>query len=117
MKSNWITENMINRPKGNGSELVEKIYELIEWYDENSTRKEDDYIKANLKLVIHLVENVEHSEDLMFIEKITDTFCDIIKKQREVIQVLEYEADFQPINSVATNNYVSSYASSVTQMS
>ena len=109
MKSNWIPANMINMPENNRSELVQKIYELIEWYDENSTRKEDDYIKANLKLVIHLAENVEHSEDLMFIEKITDTFCDIIKKQREVIQILEDEGDFQPMGAPLQNHYVSSY--------
>ena len=113
MKHNWVSIATQNTTKEEKMELIEKIQDLILWYEENSTRKEDDYIKANLKLVIHLAENVEHSEDLMFIEKITETFCDIIKKQREVIQVLEYEADFQPINSVAPNNYVSSYASSV----
>lgn len=113
MKSNWIPANQINTPQINRSELVQKIYELIEWYDENSTRKEDDYIKANLKLVIHLAENVEHSEDIMFIEKITDTFCDIIKKQRAVIQILEDEADFQPLGAPLQNNYVSSYVTPV----
>ena len=113
MKHNWVSIATQNTTKEEKMELIEKIQDLILWYEENSTRKEDDYIKANLKLVIHLAENVEHSEDLMFIEKITDTFCDIIKKQREVIQVLEYEADFQPINSVVQNNYVSSYVASV----
>ena len=113
MKHNWVSIATQNTTKEEKMELIEKIQDLILWYEENSTRKEDDYIKANLKLVIHLAENVEHSEDLMFIEKITETFCDIIKKQREVIQVLEYEADFQPINSVAPNNYVSSYASPI----
>ena len=113
MKSNWIPANQINTPQINRSELVQKIYELIEWYDENSTRKEDDYIKANLKFVIHLSENVEHSEDIMFIEKITDTFCDIIKKQRDVIQILEDEADFQPLGAPLQNNYVSSYVTPV----
>ena len=113
MKHNWVSFETPNTTKEEQMELIEKIQDLILWYEENSTRKEDDYIKANLKLVIHLAENVEHSEDLMFIEKITDTFCDIIKKQREVIQVLEYEADFQPINSVVQNNYVSPYVASV----
>ena len=113
MKHNWVSIETPNTTKEEQMELIEKIQDLILWYEENSTRKEDDYIKANLKLVIHLAENVEHSEDLMFIEKITDTFCDIIKKQREVIQVLEYEADFQPMNSVVQNNYVSSCVASV----
>ena len=78
-----------------GGELARKIYELIAWYHENSTRKEDDYIKANLMLVTHLVGNVESSDDLIFIEKIVDTFCDIIKRQRELIKMLE-EAESVP---------------------
>lgn len=105
----WIPAKSINAPQANGSELVKKIQELIEWYDENSSRKEDDYIKANLKLVIHLAENVVHSEDIMFIEKIADTFCDIIKKQREVIQALEDESVFQSFSAQPQHNYVSSY--------
>lgn len=107
MKSNWIPANQINTPQTNRSELVQKIYELIELYDENSTRKEDEYIKANLKLVIHLSESVANSDDLMFIEKITDTFCDIIKKQRDVIRVLEDMAKFQPCGAPIQNNYAS----------
>ncbi len=109
MKSNWIPMKPSNTQQTNRSELVQKIQELIEWYDENSTRKEDEYIKANLKLVIHLAENIEHSEDIIFIEKIIDTFSDIIKKQREVIQTLEDESVFQPFSAPTQHNYVSSY--------
>ena len=97
MKQHRVTSGKANTPEVDRSELVEKIYDLIEWYEANSTRKEDDYICANLKLIIHLAENVESSEDIMFIEKISDTFLDIIKRQREVISQLEYDADCQPL--------------------
>lgn len=90
------------------STLMQRIYELIEWYDMNSTRKEDDYTKANLKLVIGLAENIENSEDIMFIEKILDTFCDIIMKQRNVIQELEEAIEYQLISDSNRHNYVSS---------
>ena len=109
MKSNWIPMKSSNTRQTNRSELVRKIQELIDWYDDNSTRKEDDYIKANLKLVIHLAENIEHSEDIIFIEKIIDTFSDIIKKQRKVIQTLEDESVFQPFSAPTQHNYLSSY--------
>ena len=107
--SNWIPMKSSNTQQTNRSELVRKIQELIDWYDDNSTRKEDDYIKANLKLVIHLAENIEHSEYIIFIEKIIYTFSDIIKKQREVIQALEDESVFQPFSAPTPNNYESSY--------
>lgn len=87
MKSSWM-------PVGDGSKiergkLKERIFELIKWYDENSTCKEDGYIRANLRLIADLVENVEGSEDIIFIEKIVETFLDIIKKQRELIMASE----------------------------
>lgn len=113
MKSHWITAPPVNTSQAVKSELVQKIEELIAWYDKNATRKEDDYIKANLKLVIHLAENIEHSEDIMFIEKIVETFSDIIQKQREVIQVLESETDFSVLGSAPAHNYVPAYVEPV----
>ena len=107
MKSHWIASSPKNTSEK--SDLIQKIYELIAWYEENSTRKEDDYIQANLKLVIHLAENVENSEDIMFIEKIADTFCDIIRKQREIIQELESVVEFQPVEMPLQHDYVALY--------
>jgi hypothetical protein len=110
MKSQWITGQQINAPHTSKSELAKKIDELIGWYQENASRKEDDYIQANLKLIIHLAENVEDSDDIIFIEKIVDTFCDIIKKQREVIQELEFYAATQPLDTPSQQcNYIPSY--------
>ena len=98
--------NTINTPQSNASKHIQEIRELIEWYDENSICKEDAYIKANLKLIINLIENVDHSNDIMFIDKITETFCDIIKKQRDVIRKLQ-EFDYQPIRESSQDKYVS----------
>ena len=110
MKSHWVVSKATYSNSRNMSDLVKKIHELIEWYDENSTRKEDDYIKANLKLVMNLAENVENSDDIMFIEKIADTFCDIVKKQREVIQELEYETgDLAANGNMDKQSYMPSY--------
>ena len=101
MKSNGI-------PFQPANDLERKIRELIEWYNENATRKEDDYIAANLKLVILLAKNVEYSEDLIFIEKIVDTFCDIIRRQREVIRELEDESNYSLPDTVPSYSYSSS---------
>ena len=110
MKSHWVFSKPTYIHDGNMSDLVKKIYELIIWYDENSTRKEDDYIKANLRLVMNLAENVESSDDVMFIEKIVDTFCDIVQKQREVIQELEYvTGDLAANGNTSQHNFTPSY--------
>ena len=110
MKSHWVSSKPTYTHAGNMSDLVKKIYELIIWYDENSTRKEDDYIKANLRLVMNLAESVENSDDIMFIEKIVDTFCDIVQKQREVIQELEYvTGDLAANGNTSQHNFTPSY--------
>lgn len=62
-----------------------KIDEQINWYENNATRKEDDLIKANLKLINNLYREIEHSEDKIFLDKIIGTFCEIMEIQRDVI--------------------------------
>ena len=91
MNSNWVTMKPSNAPQPNKSDLVRKILDVIQWYEDNATRKEDDYIIAKLKYLIHLAENVENSEDLIFIEEMIDSLLDIIKRQRHVIRELEDE--------------------------
>ena len=91
----WFGMSASAQPTENESKssITKRIQDLIVWYNEISSRKEDDYIKANLQLINNLAENLESSEDLMFIEKITDTFCHILQKQREVVMALEDEAN------------------------
>jgi hypothetical protein len=94
--------------------LTQRIYELIEWYEQNFTRKEDDYIKANLQLIITLAKNVKNSDDIIFIERIIDTFCDIVRKQREMIQTIECQSQTQPVGHViAQNGFATSYIPTV----
>lgn len=71
---------------------MKKINEQIQWYDKNSTRKDDELIKANLKLINNLYEEIENSEDKIFLDKIINTFCEIIETQRDVINELQAES-------------------------
>ena len=104
MKSNWVTVKPTYISSADKSEMIEKIKEQIAWYDQNASRKEDNYIKANLKLIKNLTENVENSEDIIFIEKIIGTFCEIIETQRDVIRELEI-VDFQPDTYLGSQQY------------
>ena len=114
MKSNWIAMKPNAAPQTDRSDLMRKIYELIDWYEDNSTRKEDDFIKAKLKSIIHLAENVENSEDIMFIEEIVQTFGDIIRKQRTIIRELEEESEFLPIGQdFGQQSFMTSYIAPV----
>ena len=89
---------------------MEKINKQIEWYEQNSARKDDDLIKWNLKLINGLVKEVENSEDRIFINKIIDTFCEIIEIQRDVISDLESEI-CSPSGCVSnTVEFVSNYS-------
>lgn len=113
MKSNWIPVQPANVPQTKQSEIERKIKELIDWYDDNATRKEDNYIKAKLKSVIDMAANIESSEDILFIEEIVNTLLNIIKLQRDVIRELEYESEISPINAAPQHNYVSPYVAPV----
>lgn len=72
---------------------MEKIDEQIQWYEQNATRKDDDYIKANLKLINDLYNEIEAFEDKMFVDKIIGTFCEIIEVQRDVNNELNNELE------------------------
>ena len=114
MKSHWIPMKLHTAQQTDRSDLMRKIYELIDWYEDNSTRKEDDFIKAKLKSIIHLAENVENSEDIMFIEEIVQTFGDIIRKQRTIIRALEEESEFLPIGQdFVQQNFMTSYVAPI----
>ena len=114
MKSNWIPFNPNTAQETDKSDLARKICELIDWYGDISTRKEDDYIRAKLKLIIHLAENVENSEDLMFIEEIVQTFGDIIRKQRGIIRELEEEAEFFQLDQeFSEQSFMTSYVAPI----
>ena len=107
----WVS---FTPPSNSTNGLTQRIHELIEWYEQNFTRKEDDYIKANLQLIITLAKNVKNSDDIIFIERIIDTFCDIVRKQREMIQTIECQSQTQPVGYViAQNGFATSYIPTV----
>ena len=117
MRSNWVTVKPTYTSSADKSEMIEKIKEQIEWYDQNASRKEDDYIKANLNLIKNLTENVVNSGDIIFIEKIIGTFCEIIETQRDVIRELDI-VNFQPDTYLGFQQYfMTSCASPVEQLS
>ena len=91
MNSNYKPANAI--PWANQGTLTEIIDEQIAWYEQNATRKDDDYIVAHLELIKKLAENVESSNDIMFLEKIFKTFGEILETQRGVIDSLQADLD------------------------
>ncbi len=104
---------------------MNKINDLIAWYQENSARKEFDYIEAHLNLVNNLFNKMDNFEDKMYIDKIIDTFCEIVKMQGEVIKELEienipYDNDEDnyttpnPNKDFLFNNYIGYYSSEYT---
>jgi hypothetical protein len=57
---------------------------------------------------------VKNSDDIIFIERIIDTFCDIVRKQREMIQTIECQSQTQPVgNVIAQNGFATSYIPTV----
>lgn len=86
-----------------------KIDEQIQWYDQNATRKDDDIIKVNLKLVETLYNEVQYSEDIIIIDKIIGTFCEIMEIQRDVINDIIMEAEQGAFCTAPTqHNYMTS---------
>ena len=51
---------------------VNRIDEMINWYKENATRREYTLIKAKLKLIKSLLDEIENSEDRIFVDEIID---------------------------------------------
>ena len=89
---------------------MEKINEQIQWYEQNATRKDEDLIKANLKLIDNLYSEIENSEDKIFLDKIIGTFCEIMEIQRDVIYNLETENEQCNVYNVSTqNNFAVAY--------
>ena len=89
---------------------MEKINEQIQWYEQNATRKDDDLIKANLKLIDNLYSEIENSEDIIFLDKIIGTFCEIMEIQRDVIYNLETENEQCNAYNVSTqHNFAVAY--------
>lgn len=79
---------------------MKEIEEQIKWYDDNATRKDDGLIKANLKLINNLYNEIENSEDKIFLDKIINTFCEIIEIQKDVINDVTMTSEQIGLSSV-----------------
>jgi hypothetical protein len=73
--------------------FMEKINQLIIWCEENSTRKEYVSIKARLKMINVLCEELSSFEDSRFVEEIIDAFSEIIGIQQEIIDDMKKEIE------------------------
>jgi hypothetical protein len=73
--------------------FMEKINQLIKWCEENSTRKEYVSIKARLKMINVLCEELSSFEDSRFVEDIIDAFSEIIGIQQEIIDDMKMEIE------------------------
>lgn len=72
---------------------MNKINELIKWCDDNNTRKEYVSIKARLKMINVLCEELSSFEDSRFVEEIIDAFSEIIGIQQEIIDDMKIEIE------------------------
>jgi len=73
---------------------MKTIDDLLRMYDQVESRKEDVVIKAKLRLINSLFQEIESSDDRLFLEEIIDSFGEIIKLQQSVIEDLNTAMDF-----------------------
>ena len=75
---------------------MDKIEQLIKWCDEHNTRKEYVLIKARLKMIRTLCEELSSLEDDRFVEEIIDSFSEILGIQQEIIDDMKMEYENLP---------------------
>lgn len=85
---------------------MDKIEELIKWCEENNTRKEYVSIRARLKMINVLCEELSSFEDSRFVEEIVDAFSEIIGIQQEIIDDMKMEYETYPPSSSRQNCYI-----------
>ena len=71
---------------------MQKIIELLEWYQQNSNNSLDDMVGIELVKLNSLYDMYENHTDEMFVEEMIESFCKIIEKQRAKIEELEAQA-------------------------
>ena len=68
---------------------MDKIDKLIKLYESNSARKESALIELNLKLIKELVGKIAGAQDMIYLDKVVSTFCEVVELQAGVISGLE----------------------------
>jgi hypothetical protein len=95
------------------------IDEVIKKIQANVSRYDESYIIANLELAIKLCEICKDAEDLCYLDKIVQTFCEVLETQQEIIRDLKMEIDRQEMSDAqfATvgmrSNYIPTLQSAV----
>ena len=69
---------------------MKSVEELIRSLDHTLEREENEIIKLNLDLIKGLIKKVQNSQERIYIDKIVDTFCEIIEIQRDIINESDY---------------------------
>ena len=84
MSSHWVAVKP-NHSTSSNKELMDKINkkidEQIECYELNVNGAEDDYIKANLKLIKDLAQNIKNSDDA-FLMRVNFTAIAVASRAR-----------------------------------
>ena len=70
---------------------MDKINQLIKWCEEHNTRKEYILIKARLKMIRTLCEELSSLDNERFVEEIVAAFSEIINIQQEIIDDMKME--------------------------
>ena len=89
---------------------MRQIDEKIKWLEQNATRKDDDLIKAKLKMINHLYDEIKNSEDAIFMDEIIKTFLEIMDVQRGVIFDLKMEMESGTGYTPGQHSFVAAYA-------
>ena len=85
---------------------MDKIKELIKWCDDNNTRKEYMLIKAKLKMIDTLCEEIPSLEEERFIHEIVNAVSEIIDIQQEIIDDMKMEYETYTPGGSIKNCYI-----------
>jgi hypothetical protein len=69
------------------------IDEVIKKMQANVSRYDESFAIANLELANKLCEICKAAEDLCYLDKIVQTFCEVLETQQEIIRDLKMEID------------------------
>jgi hypothetical protein len=69
------------------------IEEVIKKIQANVSRYDESFAVANLELANKLCEICKDAEDLCYLDKIVQTFCEVLETQQEIIQDLKMDID------------------------
>ena len=74
------------------------IEEVIKKIQANVSRYDESFAVANLELANKLCEICKDAEDLCYLDKIVQTFCEVLETQQEIIRDLKMEIDSQEMS-------------------